>query len=96
MLQADPIPGTVIENTANIYFDFNPPVITEPSVLVAEFSTGIREDFANAITLAPVPVSDVLRITSSSNLSMLRIISADGREVLTQRGRAAASELNVS
>ncbi|MBK9629212.1 MAG: DUF11 domain-containing protein [Flavobacteriales bacterium] len=32
--------GTVIENIANIYFDFNPPVITEPSVLVAEFSTG--------------------------------------------------------
>jgi len=25
--------GTVIENIANIYFDFNPPVITEPSVL---------------------------------------------------------------
>ncbi|MBK9629215.1 MAG: hypothetical protein IPO56_16370 [Flavobacteriales bacterium] len=34
------LPGTVIENIANIYFDFNPPVITEPSVLVAEFSTG--------------------------------------------------------
>ncbi|HRH39774.1 MAG TPA: hypothetical protein PK760_15595, partial [Flavobacteriales bacterium] len=29
------LPGTVIENTANIFFDFNPPVITEPSVLTA-------------------------------------------------------------
>ncbi len=28
-------PGTVIENIANIYFDHNPPVITEPSVLNA-------------------------------------------------------------
>jgi hypothetical protein len=27
------VPGTLIENVANIYFDFNPPVITEPSVL---------------------------------------------------------------
>ncbi|MCB0767294.1 MAG: hypothetical protein KDB95_08805 [Flavobacteriales bacterium] len=27
------IPGSVFANTANIYFDFNPPVITEPSVL---------------------------------------------------------------
>ncbi len=26
-------PGTTIENIANIYFDYNPPVITEPSVL---------------------------------------------------------------
>ncbi|MBK9148041.1 MAG: DUF11 domain-containing protein [Flavobacteriales bacterium] len=28
------LPGDEIENIANIYFDFNPPVITEPSVLV--------------------------------------------------------------
>jgi uncharacterized repeat protein (TIGR01451 family) len=27
------VPGTTIENIANIYFDFNPPVITEPSIL---------------------------------------------------------------
>ncbi|MCW5898017.1 MAG: DUF11 domain-containing protein [Flavobacteriales bacterium] len=27
------LPGDEIENIANIYFDFNPPVITEPSVL---------------------------------------------------------------
>ncbi len=27
------LPGTTIENTANIFFDFNPPVITEPAVL---------------------------------------------------------------
>ena len=32
--------GSVIENVANIYFDFNDPVITDPSMLVAEFSTG--------------------------------------------------------
>ncbi|MBX2981027.1 MAG: DUF11 domain-containing protein [Flavobacteriales bacterium] len=29
------LPGDEITNIANIYFDFNPPVITEPSVLVA-------------------------------------------------------------
>ncbi|MEZ4738440.1 MAG: hypothetical protein R2818_03570 [Flavobacteriales bacterium] len=34
------VPGEEIINTANIYFDFNPPAITEPSVLVAEFSSG--------------------------------------------------------
>ena len=27
------LPGNEIENIANIYFDFNPPIITEPSVL---------------------------------------------------------------
>ncbi|HRD53529.1 MAG TPA: hypothetical protein PKY96_12855, partial [Flavobacteriales bacterium] len=37
------LPGDEISNIANIYFDHNPPVITEPSVLVAEFSTGAGE-----------------------------------------------------
>lgn len=27
------LPATMIENSANIFFDFNPPVITEPSIL---------------------------------------------------------------
>ncbi len=47
--------GTQIENIANIYFDFNDPVITEPSVLVAEFSTAVveRDERARAITPAP-------------------------------------------
>ncbi|MFZ1398077.1 MAG: hypothetical protein WAS33_14330, partial [Candidatus Promineifilaceae bacterium] len=33
--QQDLQPGDQLVNTANIFFDFNPPVITEPSVLVA-------------------------------------------------------------
>ena len=33
--------GTPISNTANIFFDYNPAVVTEPSVLMAEMSTGV-------------------------------------------------------
>ena len=52
------LPGTIIENIANIYFDFNPPIITEPSVLVAEFSTGVADRHQDAMRLYPNPATD--------------------------------------
>jgi len=52
------LPGTTFENIANIYFDFNPPVITEPSVLVAEFSTGVNTHAAGSILIRPNPARE--------------------------------------
>ena len=71
--------GSVIENIANIYFDFNDPVITEPSVLVAEFSTGVGVQLEPGIAVAPNPVSALLNVTTASPIARLRIVSADGR-----------------
>ena len=64
------LPGTIIENTANIYFDFNPPVITAPSTLTAvrvvkadiramlsgpyDASTGLMRDLLRAQGLVPL------------------------------------------
>ncbi|HRH71210.1 MAG TPA: T9SS type A sorting domain-containing protein [Flavobacteriales bacterium] len=89
------VPGTLIENTANIYFDFNPPVITEPSVLVAEFSTGVQERSLDGIRLMPNPVNNELRINANGSIASLRIIAADGREVLARAVRAANSSIAV-
>lgn len=72
-------PGTVFENIANIYFDFNAPVITEPSVLVAEFSTDVRPVVLEQMTVSPVPATDRLVIRSSVILMELAIHAADGR-----------------
>ncbi len=57
------LPGTVLENIANIYFDFNPPVITEPSLLVAEFSTGLGEGTNDAsLRVHPSPASTEIQV----------------------------------
>lgn len=79
-------PGTVIENIANIYFDFNEPVITEPSVLVAEMSTevgGIDTDLINAF---PNPAQDRLWLQGAPSATIRwSITSADGRVVFASR-----------
>jgi len=74
--------GSVTENVANIYFDFNDPVITDPSVLVAEFSTGVDEAADGRINVHPNPTSDQVRITVPSDATRTyRVFGADGRDV---------------
>ncbi len=85
--------GTVIENIANIYFDFNPPVITEPSVLVAEFSTGQAEGPGEDgkqqhLTLFPNPAHDRVRLVlpqGTSSPVWVEVLTVDGRTAMTVR-----------
>ena len=93
------VAGTVISNTANIYFDFNDPVITEPSVLTAEFSTGAQgqEQGQGQMLLQPNPASDdlLLRVTDGA-IEVITVIAADGREVMRQWLRSSNSTIGVS
>jgi uncharacterized repeat protein (TIGR01451 family) len=77
------LPGDVIENIANIYFDFNPPVITDPSVLVATTSTGLHEPrVPAAMVLYPQPSTGIIQMKSPiHDLRSLKILAIDGREV---------------
>ncbi|MBX2980589.1 MAG: hypothetical protein KF905_14980 [Flavobacteriales bacterium] len=78
--------GEEISNTANIFFDFNPPVITEPSVLLAEFSTSIRNIQAPVLSIHPNPATESATITTSQD-RILRwsLFGSDGRLVSTGR-----------
>lgn len=74
--------GTVIANTANIYFDFNAPVITEPCVLTTEIGTGITTHAGHSLRLAPNPVSDVLVAMDVDDAQgVAEVLAADGRQV---------------
>ena len=95
------VAGTVIENTANIFFDFNEPVITEPSVLVAESSTNFHEgvDATDRLTVFPDPVSDVLTFKPFKNDPgpfAVELLASDGRllgSVRTHSRMADVAEL---
>jgi uncharacterized repeat protein (TIGR01451 family) len=80
------LPGTTITNIANIYFDFNPPIITEPSVLVAEFSTGVGEaSTAALLTAYPNPADDRLMLVLEGIEGPVKLVvhAMDGRTVAT-------------
>ena len=78
------LPATEIINSANIYFDYNPPVITEPSVLTAEFSTGMPRIESPELVLAPNPTDGMLTVKLPANTigsGVLQIRAVDGRKV---------------
>jgi uncharacterized repeat protein (TIGR01451 family) len=83
------LPGTAIENIANIYFDFNEPVITEPSVLTAEFSTGQEQEQGQRhLTLFPNPAHDRVRLVLPQGTSgpvWVEVLTVDGRTAMTVR-----------
>jgi uncharacterized repeat protein (TIGR01451 family) len=78
------VPGTTIENVANIYFDFNEPVITEPSVLLAEFSTGLTDTPGptGALSVYPNPTKDMVTVRLDQSAHQRLVLTAlDGRMV---------------
>ncbi len=91
------LPETLISNTANIFFDFNPPVITEPSVLAAEVSTRVPDANATSVRIHPNPASTAIRVVSSAQpLSSIRVMGTDGREIRMVPANSMSVDLDVS
>ncbi|WP_179007635.1 T9SS type A sorting domain-containing protein [Winogradskyella forsetii] len=71
--------GDIISGTADIFFDFNPPITTNTvnTEIVAPLS--IVEFNAQSIQLFPNPAKDQLKITSHKIMDKLTIVDINGR-----------------
>ncbi|HRH70347.1 MAG TPA: SprB repeat-containing protein [Flavobacteriales bacterium] len=57
------LPGAILANKADIYFDFNPPIRTNTATLITEFSTGLATaSTRSGMVVAPSPAVDRLRV----------------------------------
>lgn len=73
--------GDQIENVANIYFDFNESVITDPAIFEVSISTEISE-FENAgFEMYPNPTNGNVTIVSSERMERVQVLQLDGRVV---------------
>lgn len=97
--RADIAVGDVLTNTAGIYFDLNPPIITNTSVLPVEMSTGVAERNAARVFLQPNPATEELTVTlpgASVANGHLSVLAADGRVVpVAVNARGASAVLDV-
>ena len=73
--------GDLIENTAGIYFDFNPPIITNTTSHAVDLSTAIIETPRTTLHVAPNPARDMLRVTVEGNSTAVQVFGMDGRQV---------------
>lgn len=88
--------GTTIENTAYIYFDLNPPVITNTTLNTINLNTDLAELVHDHLLRAwPNPVDEQLHVSIPGALqgAEMRIIDTQGR--LIHRSVATADRLVV-
>ncbi len=80
--QGAPLPGTLLRNAADIFFDFNDPIRTNNADLVAEMSVGLAQRTNDAVFTYPNPVQDHLRIMLPHGMWYMQVLTMDGRSVL--------------
>lgn len=71
--------NTLIENTAYIFFDFNPAIITNTTLntMVSKFFTSIDEQNLPEFTLFPNPASDKINVLGTERVSGLNIQNSE-------------------
>lgn len=93
--------GTHILNNAGIYFDFNPPVITNTTDLIfwelPLIITHQPENITgeNNVKIYPNPVSGILNIESSVDIEEISLIDITGKNVMVLRNSGKSTSLDL-
>jgi uncharacterized repeat protein (TIGR01451 family) len=88
--------GDIIPNTAAIYFDFNPAIITNTFTTEFVQTLGII-DFALAdLSYHPNPVQNLLTISNNHSIDSLEITSVLGQQILSQKVNSLQTEIDLS
>ena len=77
--KADVEVGDVFSGVAAIYFDFNPPIITNTVTTTIVEPLNVEEFNPESINLFPNPAKDNLEITSNQIITNLMLIDINGR-----------------
>ncbi len=89
--------GTIIPNTADIYFDYNPAIVTNTFETEFVETLSTNSFTTNTITIYPNPASSTVRIVESNRLekiSSIIVYDIVGKEVIIHSERES-SEVNL-
>ncbi|RZJ64179.1 MAG: T9SS type A sorting domain-containing protein, partial [Flavobacterium sp.] len=76
--------GATVTNIANIFFDYNFPIETNPANTTFQQLSVSEFDRDNSIVVSPNPVSDVLHVKANSEIKSIQVYDIHGRLVMTQ------------
>ena len=91
------VDGDVCSNSANIYFDYNFPIVTNTySTVVFEPLTNLDFEFSDYFTLSPVPTKDVLYFEMNQRIevSSINIYNILGQLILVETN--PSNQIDVS
>ncbi len=88
--------GDIIPNSANIYFDYNPVIVT--NTCTTEFVSFLNNESHafNGLNYFPNPVKNSLSINNSSLLTQVEITSVLGQKMITKNLNDLQTEIDLS
>ncbi|MFP9097711.1 T9SS type A sorting domain-containing protein [Flavobacterium sp. RHBU_24] len=87
--------GTIINNTAEIYFDTNPAIVTNTSSTEFTTTAGTAAFGKNMVTAYPNPVTDVLTLSSTAEIKSVEVYNVLGQLSLSQNVSGNAATINM-
>jgi uncharacterized repeat protein (TIGR01451 family) len=88
--------GTIIKNTAYIYFDFNTPIVTNTSENLFSETAGVDELVDETIQLYPNPSDNQIFVRSENNIEQVSLYDLNGMLMRTVSPNAKNTSINVS
>ncbi|MES2513386.1 MAG: T9SS type A sorting domain-containing protein [Bacteroidota bacterium] len=89
--------GTVIDNRAYIYFDFNAPIITNTSHNTYLMITGIKENVKDEFAVFPNPSTGIITITSKAAVTMnVAVYNVVGDMIQESKATQSKTQLDLS
>ena len=87
--------GNTVCNSADIYFDYNFPIITNNACTTVS-ALGINEVENVSVSIAPNPVKNNLTISANDIISSIQIYDVQGRLIATQVNNSTSTTLDMS
>ena len=81
--------GEIVSNTANIFFDYNTPVITEPAIFTITFPVGVLTPSGSTFMIFPNPLTTMAHLAFPSPLTAqqrIDVVDLQGRVVRSLSG----------
>jgi uncharacterized repeat protein (TIGR01451 family) len=90
--------GDVFENTAEIYFDYNAPIVTNTVETTVALLSNVDFDFNRYITAYPNPAKDIitLSVQQDINVNEINIYNMQGQLVLTTTGSLTVNTASLA
>ncbi|HMI06287.1 MAG TPA: T9SS type A sorting domain-containing protein [Flavobacterium sp.] len=94
--KADLTSGTMVANKANIYFDYNFPVETNPAetTFAVLSNTVFAKD--NSVSVYPNPAKQLVNIKADTNIKTIEIFDIQGRILETVLENGTTATLNIA
>jgi len=89
--------GDIIPNTAEIYFDFNPAIVTNTwTTEFVEDNLSVIDYEFESLKVYPTPTKNILNIKNNLNIETIKITSILGQQIITKEINDKTASIDLS